>query len=405
MSNYSYIARDQSGRIARGELFAESATGLKSLLHAQGMRLVSLEALPEPASSLFGDLSPRRWMPARSRDVEFALRQLAIMLRSGLNLLSALKSLQSQTDSVALAAILQTVHDRIARGDSLAKSLESHPVFPQVVVQLVSVGEKTGNLEQVLEQSATYMTQRRTAITEVRVALTYPAIVALAAIAIAGYLTFAVIPELQKFLSAMGRKLPRMTQSLVDFAQWFQINGGTVCVVFISLVVGLVLVTRWPPGRLWIDRWLLRIPVIGSVLRLSGTATLASSLSVMVNSGVKLVEAIDIAKKLQSNRFLASLLNNASNSIIRGKALSPTLAAREGFSPVLSSMIAIAEQTGHLDSTLDEVAKFCDTELKSKIKRMSQLVEPAVIVIAGGIVGYVYIAFFMALMSAGGNFK
>ena len=405
MPNYSYITRDNSGRIARGELLSDSPSGLKSLLHAQGMQLVSLEALPAPVGSILGDLSPRRWMPARSRDVEFALRQLAIMLRSGLTLLSAIKSLRLQVESVAFAAILDAIHARISRGDSLALSLEEHSVFPQVVVQLVCVGEQTGNLEQVLEQSAKYMTQRRTAITEVRVALTYPAIVAIAAILIAGYLTFAVIPELQKFLGAMGRKLPQMTQSLVDFAQWFQVYGSSACVVLVSLIVGLVFIVKWPPGRLWIDQWLLRMPVIGNVLRLSGTATLASSLSVMINSGIKLVEAIDIAQRLQTNRFLAGLLTNASHSIIRGKALAPTLAARAGFSPVLYSMVAIAEQTGHLDSTLEEVAKFCDTELKSKIKRMSQLVEPAVIVVAGGIVGYVYIAFFMALMSAGGNFK
>ena len=299
----------------------------------------------------------------------------------------------------------ETINKRVAKGDSLAVALEDHRVFPQIVVQLVSVGEQTGNLEQVLEQSAEYMSQRRTAITEVRVAITYPAIVAIAAMVIAGYLTFAVIPELQKFLSALGRKLPRMTQSLVDFAQWFQINGTTVCVVLVSLIVSMMSVAKWPPGRLWLDRWQLRIPIIGDVLRLSGTATLASSLSVMVSSGIKLVEAIDIARRLQTNRFLAELLTNASNSIIRGKAFAPTLAAREGFSPVLSSMVAIAERTGHLDNTLGEVAKFCDMELKSKIKRMSQLVEPAVIVVAGGIVGYVYIAFFMALMSAGGNFR
>ena len=125
----------------------------------------------------------------------------------------------------------------------------------------------------------------------------------------------------------------------------------------------------------------------------------------MVSSGIKLVEAIEIARRLQTNHFLAGLLTIASNSIIRGKALAPTLATRDGFSPVLASMVAIAERTGHLDTTLNEVAQFCDTELKSKIKRMSQRVEPAVIVVAGGIVGYVYIAFFMALMSAGGHFK
>jgi type II secretory pathway component PulF len=405
MSNYTYIARDRTGRIARGELFADSATALKSLLFAQGMRLVSLEAQSEPARSTLDILNLKRWMPARSRDAEFALRQLAIMLRSGMNLVGAIKSLQSQTHSVVFASILEQVHGQIARGTSLSKAFEEHPVFPQIVVQLVNVGEKTGNLEQVLQQSAEYMAQRRAAVTEVRVALTYPAIVSVAAMVIAGYLTFAVIPELQKFLSAMGRKLPRMTQSLVDFAQWFHFHGGAVCVVLVSLIIGLVFITRWPPGRLLIDRWLLRVPIVGAVLRLSGTATLASSLSVMVSSGVKLIEALDIARRLQTNRFLAQILTNASDSIIRGKALAPTLADRDGFMPVLSSMVAVAEQTGHLDSTLDEVAKFCDTELKSKIKRMSQLVEPAVIIVSGGIVGYVYIAFFMALMSAGGNFK
>ncbi len=405
MSNYTYIARDRSGQIARGELFADSAAALKTQLLAQGMRLVTLEALPEPAVTVAGMFNPGRWMPARSRDAEFALRQLAIMLRSGLNLLGAIKSLQSQTNSVAFATILESLYHQIARGASLSTALERHPVFPQLVVQLVNVGEKTGKLEQVLEQAAQYMAQRRTTVTEVRVALTYPAIVSLAALMIAGYLTFAVIPELQKFLSAMGRKLPRMTQSLVDFAQWFQMNGGMVVMVMFAVAGGVVFVFRWPAGRLWMDRWLLRLPVVGAVLKLSGTATLASSLSVMVNSGVKLVEAIDIARRLQTNRFLASLLTSASASIVRGKPLAPTLATREGFAPVLSSMVAIAEQTGHLDKTLDEVAKFCDGELKAKIKRMSQLVEPAVIVVAGGIVGYVYIAFFMALMSAGGNFK
>jgi type II secretory pathway component PulF len=405
MTHFTFLAREQTGRIARGQLQAASPTGLKSLLHSMGLQLVSLEAVPEPARSLLDDCHPQRWLPPRSRDIEFALRQLAVMIRSGLNLLGALKALQSQTELVAFAAILGKVHQAVASGDSLAMALESHRVFPQIVVQLVSVGEQTGNLEQVLEQAAKYMTQRRTAIAEVRVALTYPAIVSVAAIGIAGYLIFAVIPELQKFLSAMGRKLPRMTQSLVDLAQWFQINGATACVFIAAAIGGLVVIAQWPPGRLWLDRWILKVPVIGGVLRLSATATLANSLSVMVSSGIKLVEALAVARRLQSNSYLAALLNGAADSVVRGKAFAPSLAIRDGFSPILGSMVEIAERTGHLDTTLAEVARFCDGELKSRIKRLSLLVEPAVIVVAGGIVGYVYIAFFMALMSAGGNFK
>ncbi len=405
MMNFNYLARDQSGRVTRGALQADSPMGLKSLLLSMGLQLVSLEALPVANATLLGELDPRRWMPVRSRDVELALRQLALMLRSGLNLMSALKSLVEQTELVRLATVLDRVHRRVAKGDTLAAALGEHKIFPPLVVQLTSVGEQTGKLDQVLEQASSYMTQRRMAISEVRVALAYPTVVATAAIVIAAYLIFAVIPELQKFLSALGRKLPRMTQSLVDFSQWFQLHGAMLSVLGLALIAGVIAVAKWPPGRLWLDRWMLRVPVIGGIFRLSGTATLANSLAVMIRSGIKLVEALNIAQRLQGNRYLAAKLAEASNSVVRGKAIAPSLAGRDGFAPMLPSMISIAERTGQLDATLEEVAKFCDIELKSKIKRMSQLVEPAVIVIAGGIVGYVYIAFFMALMSAGGNFK
>ena len=125
----------------------------------------------------------------------------------------------------------------------------------------------------------------------------------------------------------------------------------------------------------------------------------------MLHSGIRIVDALSVAKQLQGNRFLAALIEQASHSVVRGKSLAAPLSDRTGFSPMLASMIGVAEKTGQLEATLDEVASYCDIELKSKVKRMSQLVEPAVIVIAGVIVGYVYIAFFIALMSAGGNFK
>ena len=327
------------------------------------------------------------------------------MLRSGLSLHSALKTLHSQTELVALANVLQSVQRKVARGDSLADAMEEYRVFPQIAVQLVKIGEQTGTLQEVLEQAAEHLAARRSTVNEVRVAFAYPSVVATAAIVIAAYLILAVIPELQKFLSAMGRKLPRMTQSLVDLALWLKLNGSMLSLVLLLLIVGFVVLVRWQPGRLRLDRCLLRVPVVGGILRLAGTATLANSLRVMIRSGIRIVDALAIAQRLQSNRFLAAILSQAANEVVRGKPLAPTLANREGFIPMLASMVGIAEKTGQLESTLNEVARYCDVELKSKIKRMSQLVEPMVIVVAGGIVGYVYIAFFMALMSAGGNFK
>jgi type IV pilus assembly protein PilC len=330
---------------------------------------------------------------------------MSMMLRSGLDLIGALQTIKKQTSSRALARVLTTMIPAISGGQGLAAAMADASIFPPIAVQLVSVGEETGKLSQVLEQAAKHMAQRRTAIAEVRVALAYPVIVALAAVTIAVYLVFAVIPELEKFLNAMGRKLPQMTQSLVDLSRWCQVNGATTLVSLITMLIGLALVTRWPPGRLFIDRWCLRLPLIGSILRLSGTATLASSLAVMIRSGIKLLEALTVIERLQANRFLAAHVAAARHSVVRGEDFAKTLATPHGYMPMLTSMLEVAQRTGQLDATLDDVAKFCEVELQAKIKRLSMLVEPAIIVVAGGIVGYVYMAFFMALISAGGHVK
>jgi type IV pilus assembly protein PilC len=242
-------------------------------------------------------------------------------------------------------------------------------------------------------------------ITEVRMALAYPLVVTTAAIAIAAYLVLHVIPQLQVFLSAMGRDLPAMTQRLIDLSQWLQLHGVKLVAIGSGLLATLAIILYTPRSRnLW-DRAILRLPIIGSVLRLSGTATLSKGLAVMMHSGIRLVEALQIATGMQRNRFLANLLVQADCGVRRGQPLAPFLSARGGFTPILSSMVEVAERAGNMDQTLSEVAKLCDTELKAKVKRLSRMVEPATIVISGGIVGYVYIAFFVALMSAGGSLQ
>ncbi len=196
-----------------------------------------------------------------------------------------------------------------------------------------------------------------------------------------------------------------MTQTLVDFAQWLQMYGANLVVVG-CLLLGCFAATLYiPKSRLAFDRYLLRIPVVGNILRLAGTSGLAGSLALMMQSGVRLVDAIKVAAQLQSNRYLAVQLLDASKSVSVGQPLAPSLSTQDAFSPILGSMVEVAERAGHLNMTLDEVASYCNTELKSRVKRMTQMIEPVVILIAGSIVGYVYIAFFHRLMSAGGNFR
>jgi type IV pilus assembly protein PilC len=196
-----------------------------------------------------------------------------------------------------------------------------------------------------------------------------------------------------------------MTQNLVDLAQWIQANGVTAIIVAVTLVFLLYVILRWPTSRMLVDTWILRVPIIGSVFRLAGTATLASSLAVMIRSGTKLVNALSLAESLQTNRYLAAQVASACEAIKRGEGLSRTLASGHGYNPMLISMLEVAERTGHLDASLEDVAEYCEVELRKKVKRLSAMVEPAIILVAGGIVGYVYMAFFMALMSSGGSIR
>jgi len=370
------------------------------------VQLVSFEASAMGSGRKLLDLlRPDNWLTARSSEIELTLHQLAIMLRSGLRLLDALKALQMQTQRRSLARILEAVYESVGRGDSLSQSLSQHSVFPRVVVQLVGVGEQSGTLDRALEQSRDHLSQRRNILIELRVALAYPAVVAAAAISIAVYMVVYVIPQLQTFLITLGRDLPAMTQTLVDLAHWLRINAAALIGSFSTLMAAMVIMLWSTRGRLVVDQYILRIPIVGNVLRLAGTVGLASSLAVMMHSGIRLVDALQISTSMQRNTYLAKLLRSACNSVTRGQPLAPSLAAGDGFAPILSSMVEVAERSGNMDQTLGEVSRLCDTELKTRIKSMSRMVEPLVILISGSIVGYVYVAFFVALMSAGSQIR
>ncbi|MEM6363587.1 MAG: type II secretion system F family protein, partial [Planctomycetota bacterium] len=270
MPEFTYVARNQGGKVQRGQMAADSLAALRSLLESQGDRLISATAQQPPAKLIPFD-NPLDRLPPRSITVEVALEQIAVMLESGLGILQALGTAAEQTTSASMRTILQQVSEDIQEGDSLAEAMQRHKCFPLIAVQLARVGETTGNLDVVLKRAAQQMAARRENISAVRTAVAYPAFVGVAAMGVAGYLVVFVIPELEKFLSAIGRRLPVITQSLLDLSVWLRTNGITVALLIVATIVAMILTYRVPQARVLIDRWLLRIPVMGKVLRLAGT--------------------------------------------------------------------------------------------------------------------------------------
>jgi type IV pilus assembly protein PilC len=227
--------------------------------------------------------------------------------------------------------------------------------------------------------------------------------VLVAAIGVSAFMIVGVIPKLQVFLTAMGRKLPPMTQLLIDISSAIQSHGLQLTLGLMAAIAALILVYLWPAGRLFLDRLLLRLPIVGRLLRLAATVLFARSLGVLIGSGITLVEGLRTVEQLLRNRYLSSQVAAARNAILRGGSLAAPLAARDAFMPMLSCMVAVGETAGTLDDVLEEVARFHESQLQSAIRQFSAIIEPAIVVVVGGIVGFVYISFFMALFAVAGG--
>ncbi len=405
MSAFLYIARDDAGQIRRGQQQALSRAELQSSLSNRGLRLVSVreivqkQSLPKLISRY---LNPFQWLPPRSIDIELLLSQLAVMLRSGLTLLTALKTAGDQARHIPMKRLIANLSDEIQDGKPLAEAMQSHKSIPPIAIQMTRVGELTGTLDAVLDQASKQLARRRRTVSNTLTALAYPSFVFLAAIGVSAYMVVFVIPEIEKALLSLGRPLPAMTQSLVDLSAWIQVNGASVLVISVALIMAVIFLFMWPRSRLVIDRLSLRVPLIGNVLRLSGTVTFSSAMQAMVTSGITVSEALRTAEQLHNNRFLAGRVASAREAVMAGDGLAETLAEEHTFAPMLGSMVSVAENTGQMEEVLEQVAQFHEEQLQAAIKRLSALVEPLVVLVVGGIVGYGYISFFLALFASGG---
>lgn len=400
MPLFIYNVCDASGSRLSGELESASSAAAAAELRGRGLTVIGLkEALP-PARSRGWTPSELLWI--RSLDIEISLYQLATLLRSGLTLLSALRLVAEQSERGRLRRVWEDVVITIENGRTFADALAQHPCFNRLVVQLVSVGEQTGHLGPVLERAAMALEKKRTLRAGLLTTLMYPAIVFLLAIGLAVYMVIGVLPKLQVFLRAMGKKLPPMTQRLLDISDWIQINGVSTVIIAATLITALVMLFLWPPGRAFIDALALRVPLIGKALRTAGTALFATSFSALLSSGVTLIEALRVTERLMGNRRLADIVTSAREHVMQGEPLARHLDRPYGFMSMLPRMISVGESSGTLDNVLDEVARFHEAQLERLIKRLTALIEPAVIVTVGTVVGYVYISFFMALFAATG---
>ena len=400
MPEFQYVARDAVGAQRSGREFATSREDLVRSLRQQG--LLVLEVRPVDVGEQSWSLNPLDYQPIHSLDAEKSLHQIAILLRAGVSILEALEFTRDFARPGA-RKVWADIAERIAGGGSLSEAMAEHKVFQKMTIQMVNVGEQSGRLAQVMEHASKTLERARYNRKQVLTALRYPVFMILFAIGIVVFMLKRLIPELKKFLTVMGRKLPPITQNLIDVSDWFQTSMPTIALASLLILIALALVYQWPIARIWMDRFALSLPIFGRLFRLSGTVTLTQSLGILLLSGVRILEALATVEKMMANRYLASRIEYARQRIEQGSSLADPLAEKNAFMPMLPRMIRVGEKSGSLDLILQEMGKHHEEELQAHISWLTSLIVPIMTVFVGGVIGFVYAAFLVAMFSAGAN--
>ena len=402
MANFKYLALDTAGKEKKGTIQAADSASATASLREQGLFVAQINAVSSGAMNKEFDLS--RYRSISTTQMVFFFKQLSFMLRAGLPILQALQLSRTQVAKGRLRVVISDMITDIENGSPLSKAMVKHSeVFPPLAINLMQAGESTGSLDEVAERLSVHLEKKAAVKAQTINAMIYPSVVMLVAIGVVIFLVVKIIPQFAKFLLGRGKKLPASTQFLIDTSN-FALNYGLYIVgAFFLCMMGLVVFYNTPQGRLLMDSLILKIPVIGKLLSHGAMAEFTWSLSMMLRSGLTAFEALKICSKVISNRLISTKLFQASEQILTGKDIASSIHHPAAIPDLVTQMTAVGEKTGTLDMVLQEVGTFYEHQLQVGVKRMSAMVEPAMILFIGGIVGFVYFAFFQAMFSLVGK--
>jgi type IV pilus assembly protein PilC len=332
-------------------------------------------------------------MPVRNKDRAIFAWQLYTMIDAGIPLTRALESVATQTKTPKLHAAIRDVIDALNKGMSFSEALRRHPhAFPPFMVHMVEVGEVGGVLDTMLEKVAEYyevQVERRSRIVS---AISYPCVLMVGCIAILLFLVLFLVPRLFGLFENMGAQMPMTTKVLIDIAMFLRSYALFVGLGLVGLVVAWKLYTRRPSGRWVRDRILLQMPIVGSILRRIVLSRFAHSLAIMVNSGVPLLSALRVVRQVVGNAVVEGTVDQIIETVSEGGQVQDELKRHSYIPDMVTSMVAVGEETGSLGAMLDKVSGYYDREVNSSIKNLTKVVEPILLVFMAGVVGFIAIS-------------
>ncbi len=398
---YQYIACGQSGAIVKGKISATNEEAIAEMLGFAGYRLINLR--PYVPFFSVGKLEAQLF-PVKQNDIILLYRQLALLLESGINIVTALELLQEQISNRSLKKVIYDIITDIRNGDQLSTAMSRHPhIFTPMGCRTLSIGEQTGGLETMLRQIADYLEKETVTRKGIKGALMYPMIAAVVAVGVVGVMMFFVLPAFASLYGSLGAELPALTRIMMDTSTFLRAN---ILHIFLGLfiVVGLALIYfRTPDGKYKMDALMLRIPILGKVRHLNELSRCCRSISLLFTAGLPLTEIMPLVIQGCSNRVMAQALYNVQTDMLKGEGLSKPMALSPLFLPMMVQMVKVGEETGNLDSSLLAVAENYETEAQDKTKGLIAMIQPVMTIVIAGIVGLIALSMVSAMYSIYGQ--
>lgn len=400
--------------VANGEkvnALIESASVREATTQLRGQGIMVIDIKPAKSGPK-GAIRPRTRLErfltpymVRSTEIEQAFRQLVILLKGDVPVVESLE-IVSGLNKGMLAQAFSEVARQVREGSSLHVAMREHMAFVgPLPISLVEVGEANGSLPQMFTYCVTLMEQRRNLRTKVLQAMTYPAIVVIMGLGVGYYATAIAIPKIASVLDGDLERLPAITRALLDTSDWVIQYGYWMILGPVLLAILLLILRRHDRIGYFLNFLMLRLPLFGKVSRFSANALWNRTLALLLDSGIPVVESLELTRRTMNNRYYRKQFEQLSERVLSGKSLSAGMASTRlsRLSPLSDSLIRVGENSGNIDEGLRYVGDYYEDQLARRLDLLGKLVEPALIVVVGGMVAFVYIGFFMgmAAMNAG----
>lgn len=401
MPKFKYVAKNQQGQTVTETVEAENEGAIIESLRKRQLIIISIISQAAKSRRLSLDL-PFLGGGVKIDDLVVFSRQLATMVSAGLPIVQSLDILSEQIEKKQLKTVVSLVKKDVETGASLSEAMAKHPkVFSDLFINMVSAGETSGMLDEILDRVAAYLEATSRLMKKISSALVYPIVVIVMAFVITLFMLIKVVPTFKGIFSGLGGELPTPTLILMKISdtlrQYFPIVFGII--VGISIVVARYIHT--PGGRLRFDFFILKIPLVGKLVRKMAISRFARTLSTLTKSGVPILSALEIVGKTSGNKVIEVAVHNVRDSIKEGESIAAPLAKAGVFPPLVVRMISVGEQTGSLEEMLSKISDFYDMDVTTSVEALTSLIEPLVMIFLGLVIGSIVVALYMPIFKIG----